>query len=324
MRTALRVLLDANVWREILDGGCAAQVHSACRRRDLTLLVAPSVVYEALRSHSRELRALLVELMTRPCWRKLMPDAYEESEEFLLEAARLRPGWFRTDPDVRTRQAHLMDWQPGRKGFWARARANPDVAARHVLQLDGSVLDVARQGAKSDRQTAFDAGLRFESVGIARAKARFLEATDGWDGDDVELWRIQGLFAAAGLFARNPFSEWLGTINLRTAGFPHSADWNRFWLYDVETPRMPRWWMRTAWQLVQSTRKPSDGTPCDGQLSTYMYSGDVFITCDRVLADILGKCRDESPVPMAQVLCVTVKEACALHAVLDELRRRPV
>jgi len=66
LRRNIRVLLDANVWRYIVDESAAAVVERDSNRRGIDLLVAPSVVLEGLRTSNARLRRQLAELVTRP------------------------------------------------------------------------------------------------------------------------------------------------------------------------------------------------------------------------------------------------------------------
>ena len=90
------MLLDSNVWRGLADSGLWLSAAAICRKRHLRLQVAPSVVYEALRSADPALRQSLCALLTQAQWARLMPEAYYEAMEFTSEAARLQPSSIRT------------------------------------------------------------------------------------------------------------------------------------------------------------------------------------------------------------------------------------
>src|SRR5436309_617381 len=96
----MRVLLDSNIWRYLVDADAIARLQAITRRTNIRILVAPAVLYEALRLRDEELRRRLVTAMTLPAWRRLMPEAYSESNEFKDEVRRLRPQWLRQKADL--------------------------------------------------------------------------------------------------------------------------------------------------------------------------------------------------------------------------------
>lgn len=317
----LRVLLDSNVWRYLADAGSWAAVAATCRKRDLKVQVAPSVVYEALRTSDPLLRRSLTTLLTQSCWARLMPEAYDEAREFESEAIRLHPNWIRSGR-CPLWEANMRDWQPS-GDFWRRVRRTPDLVASHLIELgDDTGLDSARRAADRERSTGRDVRLKFDRINVAGNTVRFAKSIDGWDGDDVASWRAEGLMYARDNFGVPPFSDWLAErVDLKAAHFPFGRDWVRFWLYGVAAKHMSRWWIRSAWQLFQRARKVTSGTPCDGQLSTYLYDCDVFLTSDKVLGEILERCRMETPAPMGRIRVISVDEALRLPDLLDGLRR---
>ena len=103
----MRVLLDANVWRRGSDAGAGGRLANLATEKGLRIVVAPSVIYEALRCSDAQLRRRLVGLLVRQEWKRLMPEAYSESMELrgeigappaMLEASRRRSVEFREAP----------------------------------------------------------------------------------------------------------------------------------------------------------------------------------------------------------------------------------
>jgi hypothetical protein len=276
-----------------------------------------------LRMSNPELRRQLAEVMTLQCWTRLMPDAYDETVEVLGEVERLRPDWLRREAERPIWRANFDDWQ-ATGDFWRRVRQQPEVVAAHLSSLgDSEVMATARAEAKQARSEGQSVGLKFDLIETAGSSGRFSEPVDGWNGDDVDVWRLEALGWASISFESNPYAEWLmETLDLPAAGFPLGPGWVRFWLYDVRAERVPRWWIRSAWKMFQRTRTVTAGTPCDGQLSTYLYSCDVFLTCDRAFRDILDRCRRDSPAPMAMPLLISPGQAKELQVIVDGLRRQ--
>lgn len=300
----LRVLLDSNVWRYLADADALNILYRISKKRSIDVLSAPSVVYEALRTKDPMLRDKLCHATARTGWTKLMPEAFEEAEEFIREVRRIRPSWIVLGPNLRRREKNRRDWQDRPSSFWSRARQNPGMVARHIANLEHGVVDVAREQFKNNSKVTRDADWRFEKTQLRAIYARPLGDLPGWDGSDIEHWRLQALYAASRLFGTAPYADWiLPLVQLPRAPLTDRS-WVRFWLYDTIPEHMPRWWIREACNLLLSLRKVSPGAPCDAQLATYLFSADVFVTADRVLADALGVCRECAPHPMAQTCLV--------------------
>ncbi|HMY16569.1 MAG TPA: hypothetical protein PKA58_09635 [Polyangium sp.] len=298
-RKPIRVLLDSNVWRHLAEAGAGAQLVQVARKKELDICVAPCVVYEALRTSDAQLRDALVRLMVMPVWVTMMPEAYDEAEEFLSEVRRVRPQWLRVTPDLRNRNANRIDWQRSPKSFWVRLRDNPDNVAQQVKNLEGDAIERARKQAKERRQEAMKAKWHFDGMHDSHFPAQLNEDLDGWDGDDIDAWRIDALTWATNSLKAPPYSDWIeGFVAL--SGIIHDTSWVRFWLYDVDARHMPRWWIRTVCWILQSLRKVTDGTPCDEQLATHLFSCDVFYSCDGAIVDIMNRCSRMAPHPMGQ------------------------
>lgn len=302
----MRVLLDANVWRHLADSNDGQALESLCRRQNLTVLVSPSVVYEALRTRDEDLRARLARMLTRPAWTTLMPEAYEESSEFLEEVRRLRPEWLRRSPVCPVRERNRIDWLPTKGSFWDRVRRTPHRAAEHVRSIELDTMDVARNGAHRWREEARDAGWTVHGTDVTSIVARYEHPLPGWDGSDVPAWRVSSLSWASRAFLTTPYSDWLGElVDFRHGQLVRDASWHKFWLHDVDAARTPRWWIRGACEILQSVRTVTGGTPGDQQLATYMFSCDYFITHDRVFADILERCRQAASSKMGIIAWVS-------------------
>jgi hypothetical protein len=117
-----RVLLDTNVWSYIVDVDAASEFQRIVKFSKLTMVVAPSVLFEVLRIRDNHtLRRALVDLITFNRWRRLMPEAFSETQELLCEIQRCRPEWLRSQPDKDKFMALLHDWKKT-SGSWGRVR----------------------------------------------------------------------------------------------------------------------------------------------------------------------------------------------------------
>lgn len=77
----MKVLLDTNIWRYIIDAGFANKLFQAIRHSKIRICIAPAIVIETLRMPDTPIRRQIIELQTRDCWDRLMPDAFLECED---------------------------------------------------------------------------------------------------------------------------------------------------------------------------------------------------------------------------------------------------
>jgi hypothetical protein len=297
-----RVLLDTNVWRYVSDENAADDLLRAALRAKLQILIAPSVVYEALRTANADLRRRQLSLMTSDKWKRLMPEAYSESQELLVEIRRLRPHWLRETSDLTSFRRLRWDWMRKKNGFWDRARYTPEREAQYLAQLGhNNMVETARLEAKGRRED-FSSGSLFETAALNTLRVRLAEPWPGWNGDPIDPWRVHGWTATTSALSssgNHPYRDWLSSeVDLsRTTADP--ASWLQFWFYDVEAKNMPRFWLRWAFEHLQGFRKVTDGTPCDAQLATYLPEADLAISADKAFISIANRCCPFAPCRLA-------------------------
>jgi hypothetical protein len=308
-RRAPRVLLDTNVWAFLADNRSIDPLNVRARQAGIDLQIAPSVVYEMLRTPNDEVRKRLVEAVTRPCWKRLMPEAYGECAELVAEIRRLREEWLRIPPRTEAWRRAANDWSRDHGGFWDRARHKDAFQADLIRQVgDSDALEKARQQSRLLRDDLRTGGVHFENLRLEDLSGRFPGPVPGWDGRPFELWRASGA-TAFGLAllrdkASNPYDDWVEPFVVLDLirGAPES--WWRFWLREVDKHRMPRCWLRWAFETTQATRKMTDGTPCDAQLGTYLLACEHFVTADRVLVEVVEKVRPFAPASLGRTWLV--------------------
>lgn len=307
------MLFDNNVWRYLVDNDGIEVVHKAARKAHVQIVAAPAVLYEILGTEDRDLRHRLVKVVTRQCWSRPMTEIFQKAEELRFEITRLRPEWLRVDPDRRAWHQLRADWS-GKNGFWARARAAPDLEASRISGIGDRFNEQARSATMELRTEARKVGLSFEAVDLGEM-VRLTAPIPGWDGSRFEPWRLSGaqewefhLFSEG---SRAVYREWLGPwVDLR-ALLVDQASWVRFWLHDVDRTAMPLHWLQWAVSLAQATRKTGHGSAVDKQISLYLPGADLFVTGDRTFAQIIGKLRPSSPVPLAREHVVPAGPAAA-------------
>lgn len=318
-----RILLDTNVWRYIVDHGALETVYRAAKDARGVILACPAVLYEMLRLQDVRLRHDLVKSICRSRWVRMMPEAFEASEEFKREIVRLRPQWLLGEADRSYFRNIYEDWH-GRRGVWWRARVDPSSAAAVLRVVEGEHLDQARIESL-DHRTRIGAITSFEKVKLDKWTTTFPLSAPGWDGDPVETWRAEtmGFYISALLVKDGNQSsatrEWLESwVNLASI----QADllsFARFFLYETDALRLQRDRLRWAFRTLQATRKTGPGTPVDNQIGSYLADADVLITADKIFFSITQRIGAEGVVPIAEPLLVS-PENC-IQKLLETLTR---
>ena len=295
----MRVLLDTNVWESLAQASAGERLRVLASKLGHEILVSPAVVYEAIRNPDGTARKVTLDLLTNASWTRLMPEAFSEADELLRELERLRPEWLETSPDLRGFRINRRDWT-SKERFWRRVRIDPDSISSTIEGLQGAYLNTARSEAALRRAEFDGADWKFESTDL-----RKLVATTRRNEQNVtvDAWRLASMNAATQALSlasagQHPYEDWLLCFLRRKS--ISTEGWASFWIVEVEVERMPRQWLRWATEVLAALRKVSRGTPADIQLATYLVEADAFLTCDKVLASILTKCRSEAPFQLAE------------------------
>jgi hypothetical protein len=294
-----RALLDSNVWRYVVDARLGGNLVRHARTGRFEVLIAPAVVYEALRLRDAALRTSLIRLMTNPNFRRLMPEAYSESMEFLREVQRVRPDWLRAEPDLQFFQRLKNDWRKSTGGFWVRTARSPQNEANLLAQREVPIIEGARAQAKDARREMMDTEWKINRA-MDKTMAAFKAPLPGWRGDEFQMWRADALTAKTYALARpgDAYRDWIAPFIELDDGLLDSAAWVEFWIYLADAGALSRQWMRWAYSFAQRFRKVTDGTPGDTQLSTYFLEADVVISADKILLEVLEEIRPYAPCPL--------------------------
>jgi hypothetical protein len=311
--SGLRVLVDTNVWRYVIDLQSLETINRAARDGRGQIVACPAVLYEMLRLEDDALRRRLVKAICRTRWVRSMPEAFEESADLQAEITRLRPEWILAKPDLPTFNSLYNDWH-GSRGVWWRARVDPARAAAVLSASEGDRLVRSRKEAK-DLRAQIGQITNFEKVPLDRWTTIFPLNPGGWDGDPVETWRASTMRyhidavlrpgSSQSPAAREWLEPWIDLSKMKR-DLPSVT---RLFLYETDSSRMPRSWLRWALQTLQATRKTSPGTPVDNQIGSYLVEADTFVTADKVFAAIVQRVADEAVVPVASPVLVSV-ETC--------------
>jgi hypothetical protein len=311
-----RILFDTNIWNYFADYGYVYDLKRAARAGAKRIVVAPSTLYEALRINNPETRARRAKFITDLAWKRLMPEAYSESQELLMEIKRLRPQWLKSKQNRGIVQRFRHDWGRTKDGFWARARRSPDREAGYITQWGDEHLEAARKHADAQRKIFRES--TFEpTVPLTDVVAIPLDRPAGYEGDKIEAWRFTGWTSTdhALKTAGHPYLDWLSADVDFKALFRDEASWLRFWLYEIELSRMPRFWLRWAFEHLQLFHKVTAGTPGDVQLATYLLEADVVVSADKNFLRITDAVRPYAQFPLAKTKLVTAE----LRGVIETL-----
>lgn len=303
-RRPQRLILDTNVWRYIVDDNAIPHLLKHTRKYDADILIAPSVLYEAMRSGDALLRQKLVSSMAMKKWCRLMPEAFSESQELLEEIRRVRPDWLKIPKQPQEFIQLRYDWSRRIGGFWDRARFNTEQEASYISTSNGD-LEIAREGARNRRDDLKNSSWK-ESHPLKHVWVDLPLRPAGWGNKPVEAWRALGWMATGNAISRgdHPYREWLSDfVDLDKIQFD-STGWVKFWLFDIDLLRMPRAWLRWAFEHLQQFRKVTDGAPCDVQLATYLLDADCVVSADKTFIQLVERVRTEAPFTIARGICV--------------------
>lgn len=294
-----RVLLDSNVWRYVLDSGSAGKLIRLAKSDSAAIQIAPAVVYEALRLKDSRTRDALVKLMTHASFERLMPEAYSESVEIIHEIKRLHLDWLSHKPDIKHLRRLELDWRKRTGGFWVRTKRWPKREAGYLEVVEEDMIYHGIKQSKNARREMMESDWK-RNPPMDKTMATFRESVPGWRGDQIEAWRADSwkIVTFALTQVGSAYRDWMGPLLDLRSGLLRSAEWNAFWLYEIDKTEAPRQWLRWAFTFAQRFRKVTSGTPADSQLGTYFLETDLVISADRILMDILEEVRPYAPCPL--------------------------
>jgi hypothetical protein len=227
-----------------------------------------------------------------------------QSNELLNEIRRLRPQWLKSKGNRGEVQRLRHDWGRTKAGFWARVRINPDQEAKYIIQLDGQQLEAARREADTRRELMQESPFDRDTP-LSDLLCEPADQAEGYEGGKVEPWRLNGWTSTTHAFRQtnHPYVEWLSADHFEVLSL-EKASWLKFWFYETERSRMPRFWLRWAFEHYQSFYKVTGGTPGDAQLATYLPEADVVVSADKNFVRIANAVRPYAPVPIASTKLV--------------------
>jgi hypothetical protein len=301
----MKILLDTNVWRYLLDSGQHDQLYQISYRSRIRIAVSPNILVETLRMSNSTLRNSIVELQTRDCWLRLMPEAYLESEELVREMLKYHPKWALQKRDMARLRKLRYDWIRSKGGFWSKVRTDTGAIAKQYESRDTQILEAARAQARAMREDVILSG---KSIVGKKALAEIPGSWTTKEGEKVEtdFWRVYGSTIWANeLTRKSPFSDWMRCeIDVNLVLNYYAYEFLDFWAHEAEPSLIPRAWIRASMFALQSERKTTDGTPTDSSIAVHLPDVDLIVSADKNFVHMANRCHDEAPINIGKALLI--------------------
>lgn len=301
----MRILLDTNVWRYLVDSGLHNYLFKTIHRSPIKIVVAPTIVIETLRMGDSALRKSIVEAQTRQCWTRIMPDAYLECEELKQEIFRCRPHWSLPEKNLNRFNTLRYDWIRAKGGFWAKARQETDAVAAYYASKDTTSLERTRSQMRETRDAVLNRG---EKIVVGKLLSDIPGSWTNLDGERIaaDFWRVYASAVWVTMLVENsPFRQWLDCeIDINLLLTYYGREYSDFWAHDVRVDAVPRAWIRAAMFALQSEKKITDGTPTDAAIAVHAVDVDLIVSADKNFVSMVNRCNDEAPFKMGRGLLV--------------------
>jgi|EndMetStandDraft_5_1072996.scaffolds.fasta_scaffold14651_3 hypothetical protein len=217
-----------------------------------------------------------------------MPEAYTQTRELLGEIKRCRPQWVRSDLPRKLKQQLLHDWRKAHGGFWDRLRVDPEHEAQTIRRLQEPALNQVREHVRSEREKFKTVRADWVGVGLSEIRAQVPTT-----GEMVHPWRMSANTTCTTMLRQsgNAYREWLSDQFVLEGTHVDQRDWLDFWMKEVRSKHMPRFWIRWAIEYLQMFTKFSSGVGGDSQVASYLIDADVLASADARLIDMVETLR---------------------------------
>ena len=302
----MRILLDTNIWRYIVDAGWENKLLPIISRSNIRICIAPAIVIETLRMSDISTRRKIIEFQTRDCWDRLMPDAFLECEDVKREMMRFHPEWKLKTKNINLFRKLRYDWVRAKGGFWEKVRKETDKVAEQYKRQDSSSLNEVRGQLRDVRKSVSENGTRMlNTTSLANWKGSWREM-DTAEKVEVDAWRGYAVTIWSNMLSRgSSFKQWLGCeLDLVLLLNYGALDFVKFWQVEVKAENVPREWIRAVIYGMQSERKVTDGNPTDSSISIHAIDVDLIISADKNLITMLNWLHSEAPFKTAEGILV--------------------
>lgn len=302
--SALRILLDTNVWRYLFDSGKHGDLYRIAQKSKVRVAISPTIVLETLRMRDLVLRKGIIELQTRACWERLMPDAYQECEELKGEIFRCRPHWALQTKEIARLRRLRYDWVRANGGFWSKVRTETDGVASQYASRDFDDLTTAQEQSREVRESVRQG----QTIVVGKTLSDIPGSWTTSDGRKVEMefWRVYASAVWGTVLSRkSPFRQWLSCeIDVNFLLTYYAQEYADFWEKDVQASSVPRAWIRAAMFALQSERRTTDGTPVDAAIAVHLADVDVIVSADKNFVAMANRCSNEAPSRLGRALLI--------------------
>lgn len=293
----MKVLLDSNVWRYLVDQNASAALEKCITESDIQIVVTPSLVFETFELLNEPLRKSILKLQALPSWTRLMPDTFLEMEEIKASIRRYRPEWIVNNPDMTEVNQLLRDWTASDSGFWARAGDDiaPPTTDESIRQ--DRELHLTRLESQEIRAKLLSRGQTLPKVSLCDVYGIPPASIPGWLGAPVEYWRVPSLHVIWNelqIYA-SPYREWIDTEVDINAIFESQDKFTEMWYYQISAQDAPRQWLRGSFEYLQAYHKVTSGNPVDSQLASNLIDVDLIVSADRNFITFVEKCKKDAP-----------------------------
>jgi hypothetical protein len=298
----MKLILDTNIWRYLVESKNKNNLYKCTQDFKCEILVPPAIVIETLRMGDRKLRKKIVELQTRDCWKRLMPDAFLQSQDWMAELLRLHPEWGKKSPDTSNKRRLQYDWIRKKGGFWEKARKNTDAMSEKYYLKDSKTLAIAQKQSKDVRSAVLQDNKKEKET------QSLSTLTGSWTnlvGEEVEMdaWRVYSELIWTNMLRdkKSPFWEWTQEeINLELILLDYYPQFLEFWRDEADVKKLPREWIRTALYFLQGKHKVTNGNPVDSTISVHLVDADLIASADRNFVSIANQIRGAAPFKTAR------------------------
>lgn len=312
----MRILLDTNIWRYLVDARLENKLFQVSSKSNVKICIAPAIVVETLRMSDAAMKRKIIELQTRECWDRLMPEAYLECEDVKREMIRAHPEWQLKSKNINLYRKLRYDWVRAKGGFWEKVRLHPEKIAKQYSRQDASSLEEVRKQLRDVRKTVSETGQKLlNTKSIQDWRGSWRNPLNG-EVIEAEAWRVYAETIWGNMLStESVFMEWLGCeIDLQFLLSYGALDFVKFWQTDVFARNVPREWIRAAIYGLQSERKVTDGNPTDSAIAMHAIDVDLIVSADKNFISMLNWIKVEAPFNTAHGILVG-----AGNAGVDEL-----
>ena len=320
----MRVLLDTNIWRYLVDSGLGDKLFQVSRQSNLRIAIAPAIVIETLRMSDVRIKRKIIELQTRGCWDRLMPDAFLECEDVKREMIRFHPDWELKSKNVNLYRKLRYDWVRGKGGFWEKVRKDPEKIAEHYKRQDSSALNEVRRQLREVRKSVSEKDEpMINTTSLKDWKGSWRDAIGG-EKVVVDAWRAYAATIWSNMLSQESvFRQLLGCeINIDFLLSYGASDFVRFWQSEAIAENVPREWVRAVIYGMQSERKVTDGNPTDASISIHALDVDLIVSADKNFIAMLNLLQNGAPFKTAHGILVGAGNAAVeelLHLLSDSV-----